>query len=199
MNDLYVKFLEYLPFYGAKIDKQKKSIRHEMRELRGTLSLEQKQAAADSIFSKIESMTEFINAHTILIYWSTKNEVPTHNVVREWSKTKKILLPSVDGSHLKIKPYVSAHNMKVGQLGIMEPDTDDVHEDEIDLVIVPAVAFDNSLNRLGRGKGFYDKYFHKHHIPKIGVGYDFQLVNEIPVMTSDAKMNKVVTPSKSIG
>jgi 5-formyltetrahydrofolate cyclo-ligase len=198
MKDLYVKIIEFLPFYGAKIDKQKKRIRHEMRELRGSLSLEQKQAASDSIFNKIESMSEFKDARTILIYWSTKNEVPTHDVVRSWSKTKKILLPSVDGSHLKIKPYVSEHNMKQGNLGIMEPDTHDTYEDDIDLVIVPAVAFDNDLNRLGRGKGFYDKYFHRHDVYKIGVGYDFQLVNKIPAMTTDAKMDKVVTPNRMI-
>jgi 5-formyltetrahydrofolate cyclo-ligase len=199
MNDIYVKLIEYLPFYGSIIYKQKKRIRREMREMRGALTLEDKEQAADLIFEKIESMEEFRNAQNILIYWSTKNEVPTHRVVRKWSSYKQILLPSVEGSKLTIKPYLSEHLMKTGALNIMEPDTDQVHLDSIDMVIVPAVAFDNDLNRLGRGKGFYDRFFHKIHVTKIGIGYDFQLVDKIPAMTSDAKMDRIVTPNKTIG
>jgi 5-formyltetrahydrofolate cyclo-ligase len=195
MSSTFPEWVKYLPIIGSRIDRKKGVIRKEMRDLRRSLSTPQKQDAANQIFAKIELMPEFISSDTVLIYWSTKNEVPTHDFIRKWSETKKILLPSVKHSKLEIKPYYSNTKMKEGDLGIMEPDTDEVHEGSIHIVIVPGLAFDKKLNRLGRGKGFYDRYFHKMEVVKIGVGYDFQMVAEVPAFSKDQKMNKIVTPS----
>ena len=65
----------------------------------------------------------------------------------------------------------------------------------IDLVIVPGVAFDKNKNRLGRGKGYYDRFLEKIDAPKIGVGFDCQLIEKLPVEKFDVRMNKVVVPS----
>ena len=64
---------------------------------------------------------------------------------------------------------------------------------EIELIIVPAVAFDRNGNRLGRGKGFYDRLLQTTSATKIGVGYDFQLIEEIPAEPHDIPMDMVIT------
>ena len=76
--------------------------------------------------------------------------------------------------------------------GIMLP------ENEIDLIIVPGVAFDRQRNRLGRGKGFYDRLLSTLNVPKIGISYDFQLKDQIPVEPFDRKMDLIITEKEII-
>ena len=94
-----------------------------------------------------------------------------------------------------IKPFSTKEELKQGSLGIWEPDTQKEYLNSIDLVIVPGVAFDRDKSRLGRGKGYYDRYFINKRIVKIGVCFDFQLLESIPIDSFDIKMDKVVTNS----
>ena len=70
---------------------------------------------------------------------------------------------------------------------------------EIDLIVVPAVAFDKTGLRLGRGGGYYDKFLKKHaRAMLIGVGYDFQLVDQVPAERHDQKVHRIILPSQTI-
>ena len=155
------------------------------------------QSEADIIFNKIESLPEFKAATTILMYWSTPDELPTHQIVRKWSYNKIIILPSViNENEMEFKRYFAIGKMKKGNLGIEEPDSIESYKGKFDLVIVPGVAFDRKGNRLGRGKGYYDKFLSETKILKIGVGLSFQLLEYIPVTRVDIKMDKIVTVSE---
>jgi len=70
---------------------------------------------------------------------------------------------------------------------------DEIFEGKIDLVIVPGIAFDWQKNRLGRGKGFYDRFFEKNNLLKIGVCFDFQFLETVPHSKHDIKMDIIVT------
>ena len=83
-------------------------------------------------------------------------------------------------------------------LGIWEPNLTETFEGNIDLVVVPGVAFDTKKNRLGRGKGYYDRFFKKKRTIKIGVGFDFQLINSVPVNSWDKRLDMIITPSTTI-
>ena len=93
---------------------------------------------------------------------------------------------------------VFEEQLRRGQLGIWEPETNENYKGIVDLVIVPGIAFDLAGNRLGRGKGYYDRFFSELEIPKWGVAFDFQLLPIIPISENDIKMDKVFTPSKLI-
>jgi len=80
-------------------------------------------------------------------------------------------------------------------LGISEPDLDKIFEGKIDLVIVPGIAFDWQKNRLGRGKGYYDRFFETNQLLKIGVCFDFQLIETVPNSEHDICMDIIITPS----
>ena len=84
--------------------------------------------------------------------------------------------------------------MKEGAFHILEPANGICcNPGKIELIVVPAIAFDRKGNRIGRGKGYYDRLLKKASCPKIGVGYHFQLFDEIPAEPHDVPMNAIVT------
>jgi 5-formyltetrahydrofolate cyclo-ligase len=184
--------------YPEKISTEKKEIRRKIRELKKQLTEFQKQLEANTVFDKIESLPEFKAAKSILLYWSTPDELPTHKIIKKWIDNKQIVLPTVHGDDLVLKSYCSNGALKQGALGIWEPDSQEDYTENIDLVIVPGVAFDQTKNRLGRGKGYYDRYFMNNNSTKIGVAFDCQFLSEVPSSELDVKMDKVITASNSI-
>ena len=174
---------------------EKELIRERIKKKKQQLTDKEKEIEAANVFEKIEALPEFINAHNIMIYWSMPDELPTHDFIIRWSKKKTMLLPVVKGEDMLIKPFSTKEELKQGSLGIWEPDVQKEYLNSIDLVIVPGVAFDRDKSRLGRGKGYYDRYFINKRIVKIGVCFDFQLLESIPIDSFDIKMDKVVTNS----
>ena len=188
-------FISYLFEKNCNVTSEKELIRERIKKKKQQLTDKEKEIEAANVFEKIEALPEFINAHNIIIYWSMPDELPTHNFIIRWSKKKTMLLPVVKGEDMLIKPFSTKEELKQGSLGIWEPDTQKEYLNFIDLVIVPGVAFDRDKSRLGRGKGYYDRYFINKRIVKIGVCFDFQLLKSIPIDSFDIKMDKVVTNS----
>jgi 5-formyltetrahydrofolate cyclo-ligase len=93
-----------------------------------------------------------------------------------------------------------ATDIVTGKFGLREPveSCAEISLDKFDLVLVPALAFDLQGNRLGRGRGFYDRLLDKASGVKCGVGYDFQLLEKIPAEPHDARMNFILTPARCV-
>ncbi len=181
-----------------EIKAEKNRIRNEIMNLKAGLADSGKKNQSDIVFGKIELLPEFIMAETVFLYWSLPDELPTHAFAEKWSNKKKIVLPAVVGNEIVLKVFISENEMKTGALNISEPDTSENYSGKIDLIIVPGIAFDRNKNRLGRGKGFYDRFFKKDLMTKIGVGFDFQLKDSIPTDEFDVPMSKVITPYETI-
>lgn len=177
---------------------QKKVIRQHIRELKNGLSPLQKQTQADAVFGKIELLAQFQKANNIFIYWSLIDELPTHSFIGKWCDKKQFLLPAIVGNEMVLKQYSASDPLSKGLHGIMEPDSLLNFNGEIELGIIPGIAFDEHKNRLGRGKGYYDRFFSDNQSLKIGVCFDFQLLETIPVSLHDVKMDKIVSPTKIV-
>lgn len=177
---------------------EKQKIRNYIRQRKEVVSETDKSLDAQRVFDKIELLPEFEEAQTILLYWSMPDELSTHNFIVKWSKRKQILLPVVKDDDMLIKSFSGKEDLKRSTYGIWEPDSQKEYMSKIDLVIAPGIAFDKNKSRLGRGKGYYDRFFINKRIVKIGVGFDFQLLESIPVNQFDIKMDKIITPSFSI-
>ena len=151
------------------------------------------QASAD-VLNRLEAHPVFQQAHTILIYHSLPDEVNTHDFIRKWSAHKQILLPVVIGDDLELRRYTGSADLKKGAYGIEEPVGEPFTDyDSIDLAIIPGVAFDTHGNRLGRGKGYYDRLLPRlPHTYKIGICFPFQLLEEIPTEALDVRMDEVL-------
>ncbi len=147
------------------------------------------------IFNKVEQLEIFQNAKNILLFWSIKNEVYTHDFIKKWLGKKSIFLPVTLKEELKIREYKGKMKLiKRSTITLSEP-TDGPYIDinDIDLVIVPGLAFDLSNNRLGYGKGYYDKLLKGTRAYKAGVCFSFQLLATIPATEQDQKMDIVIT------
>lgn len=176
----------------------KKEIRKQIKIKRLAIEQETKLIDAKTVFSRLESIEAFIKAQHILFYHSLPDELPTIEFLDKWSDIKQIYLPRVNGDNLDILAY-NKDKLESGAFDIEEPSGDEIVESSIiDIIIVPAVAFDANCNRLGRGKGFYDRLLKNSTALKIGVGYDFQLIVEIPVEPHDVAMDIVITPNNLI-
>jgi len=142
-------------------------------------------------------LPEFAESKVILAYWSMDDEVFTHDFIIKHYNEKKIILPVVKGDVLELKEFTGLSNLKKDDVfGIEEP-IGEVFQDleTIDMIIVPGVAFDNKLNRMGRGKAYYDKLLKTTNALKVGVCFDFQMVETVPVDQFDIKMDMVLFDS----
>lgn len=183
---------------NESIISEKEKIRNEIKNLKKNLTEEEKIISATAVFRKIESRSEFINSKTILLYWSMPDELPTHDFIKKWCNTKSILLPVVKGRHMTIRPFSTEDSLIMGNWSVMEPKTGHDYLKLVDLVIVPGIAFDRKKRRLGRGKGYYDRYFKDKRLEKWGICYDFQIYENIPTASFDIHMNKIFSPSETI-
>ena len=172
---------------------EKSEIRRNMRRLRSMLSDLEKEQAAAEVFSQLENTAAFMMADNILIYHSLPDELQTITFLKKWKGRKHFFLPRVNGVNLDLLPYIESE-LERGAYDIEEPTGSNLaNVEDIDLMIIPAVAFDKRGNRLGRGKGFYDRLLATSKSTKIGVGYEFQLMDEIPCETHDVPMDFVIT------
>ncbi len=172
----------------------KTEIRRGMRERNRSMDEKGRQAAASRIFGRVENLELFRKAHTVALFSALKDEPATDDVLQRWALQRRIVLPRVEGEDMEFYDY-RPEQMAGGSFGIMEPQQGTPCDPaEIDLIIVPGVAFTPSGCRLGRGRGYYDKYLSRKDFraAKIGVCYLHQLVDELPTEPHDVKMDCVV-------
>lgn len=176
----------------------KYDIRNKIKSLRAVLGSAERELASESVFNRLESSAAFQLAEKILMYHALPDELETRNFLKKWNDQKKFFLPRVNGVNLEILPYDESR-LEIGSFHIEEPKGDDIYPvEEIELIIVPGVAFDRKGRRLGRGKGFYDRLLATTKATKIGVGYEFQIVDEIPSEAHDVPMDMVLTEHTTI-
>ena len=173
----------------------KKELRRQIKQLKAMTPAAVREVEADMVFDKIRSMHVWQQAQHILCYWSLPDELPTHEAVNRWlADGKNIYLPRVKGDDLEIVPYLGPESLDDNnRFHIGEPVGEAVDASCLELMIVPAVALDRQRNRLGRGKGFYDRLLSTTTCPTIGVACGFQLVDEVPVEPHDRPLDYVVT------
>ncbi|MCM1111098.1 MAG: 5-formyltetrahydrofolate cyclo-ligase [Clostridium sp.] len=176
----------------------KSDIRRHVAASKTLLSDEEKISAAEQLFNRLEQLAGFIVADNILVYNSLPDELPTRRFIDKWNGRKRFFLPRVNGVNLDILPYEKSR-LHLGAFQIEEPDGDELTPvDQIEVVIVPGIAYDRCGNRVGRGKGFYDRLLRDTRALKIGIGYDFQFFDELEADPHDVAMDIVVTDKRCV-
>lgn len=173
----------------------KKELRKQIRAAKKAVPFYEKCSRSAPIMRQVEELPQFQESQTILLYWSMEDEVQTHDFVNRWYKEKTLLLPCVDGNDLRLRQYTGPECLKEGeQFGIGEPTGPEYTTlDTVQMIIVPGVAFDRSGNRMGRGRGFYDRLLKSTpRAYKVGVAFNFQMVDHVPIEDFDVPMNAVI-------
>ena len=172
----------------------KKEIRKEISERKKEFSEDELKQMSQKLMDGLEENVIFKCAKTVMIYYSLPDEVYTHEFLEKWYRDKTILLPVVSGDNIILKVYNGKDFIAKGAYNIGEPQGEEFRcLTDIDMVIVPGVAFDNRGNRLGRGKGYYDRLLKQVRTFKVGVCFDFQLYEDIPTDELDVPMDEVWT------
>ena len=177
----------------------KNDIRNQIKSRKGLISQTEKAYAAKCVFDRLEQSAAFLLAENVLLYHSLPDELSTHEFLDKWGTRKHFFLPRVNGVNLDILPY-DRSKIALGSFHIEEPTGDNTANiNDIELIIVPGIAYDRRGNRIGRGKGYYDRLLCSTSATKIGVGYDFQLIGEdIPSEEHDVAMDIVITDRRRL-
>ncbi len=176
----------------------KERIRIRVKTQKSMLSDQEKESAAAAAFELLERHASFLMAENILMYHSLPDEISTHRFIEKWSGRKHFYLPRVNGVNLDILPYDKS-TLRYGAFHIEEPSgSDTANISDIELIVVPGVAYDRQGNRVGRGKGYYDRLLASTKATKIGMAYDFQLIDEIDAESHDVKMDIIITDKSVI-
>jgi 5-formyltetrahydrofolate cyclo-ligase len=174
----------------------KADIRQEIRRRKAACPDRQKAALSHTVISLLQAMPQWQQAKTVLLYHSLPDEVCTHDlVIHACQAGKQVLLPVVVGDNLELREYKDEGRLAEGCFHIMEPKGEAFTDFEaITLAVIPGVAFTKNGQRLGRGKGFYDRL-----LPllkkayKVGICWPFQLVEDIPCEPHDILMDAIIT------
>ena len=178
----------------------KQNLRQDMKEKRNNLTEDEKSCAAANCLSELRELPEFMDADWIYAYIACRNELETKPIILWCLRNgKHIAVPKVHGDKMYFYEITSLEDCKPGAFGILEPVGEEKDRiAEPGFMLVPGLAFDREKNRLGYGGGFYDKYIDMHEgLKTAALGYDFQLVEKIPVESHDKKMDYIVIGSVS--
>ena len=178
----------------------KKMTRNTIKEMRLALKKEEVMECSKACVSKVLQFPELIEAKTVCVYMPTGNEIDTTEIIRYCKENgKRLAAPRVNGDTMEFYYFTDETDMEQGAYAIWEPTGTEAVEDEESLVIMPGVAFDLSCNRIGYGKGYYDRYLSAHpHMKKVALAYDFQIVGRIKREVHDVRPDVVVTESRVI-
>lgn len=178
----------------------KKMTRNTIKEMRLALKKEEVMECSKACVSKVLQFPELIEAKTVCVYMPTGNEIDTTEIIRYCKENgKRLAAPRVNGDTMEFYYFTDETDMEQGAYDIWEPTGTEAVEDEESLVIMPGVAFDLSCNRIGYGKGYYDRYLSAHpYMKKVALAYDFQIVGRIKREVHDVRPDVVVTESRVI-
>ena len=181
------------------VKERKEILRKEILDRRKKLKEEEIKELSRKVVENLKKLKCFKKAKTLLLYYPVKGEVDIRPLFEELLKEGKILLlPKVsDEGELYAVEVRDLNVLKKGAFGIPEPVGGRIFKPEkVDFVAVPGVAFDPKGNRLGMGKGFYDRFLPRVKGCKVGIAYDFQLLKQVPTEGHDVKVDYVVTPTQ---
>lgn len=185
--------------------KMKDRLRKSIEKKRNTLSTSEVLEKSSRIKKRIFEMDLFRDAQTILFYVSYGNEVYTHDMIKESiSLGKTVVVPKsvTKNNALILSQLTDWNNLEVGAYTILEPKQESIEQvdvESIDLIIIPGVVFDESGNRIGHGKGYYDRLLNdSRNIPSVGLAFEFQIVEDIKSEQHDEKIDIIVTEDRMV-
>lgn len=171
---------------------EKRLLRDEIRRRKALCSADERARQSAWVVEQLRREPLFAAAHCVMLYWPLPDEPDLRPLIDEALRTKRVMLPVVAGDDVLPVELTATTAWRRGAFGIMEPQGN-ACEATIDVVIVPGVAFDGAGRRLGRGRGYYDRFLATiAPVPTIGVAFDFQIVPHVPCAAHDVPMHKII-------
>jgi len=181
----------------------KAELRKQVLEVRKSMTLKEHDELSKIVFDKVVALPEFEQSRNLFIFIAYNNEVETKLLIKYALATgKTVCVPCLkEGNHMIAVEIRSWDGLKKNKYGILEPvdETNETSKAAIDTAVIPGSVFDEKRNRIGYGKGCYDKFLKNTKIKKIALAFDFQVLDKVPSDCDDVKMDMIVTPTRIIG
>lgn len=189
------------------LSRTKSQLRKEYTFIRESMEQSDVDRLSEKIISTVVKLPVYQKAETVMLYLNFKNEVDSIKMIEECFKQgKKVALPYCIKEGTRIVPTELRdieNDIEELNMGYLQPKKECIRPisiDEIDLIIVPGIAFDKRCYRLGFGAGYYDRFLNNLHlsIPTIGVCYDYQIIHSIPNEPHDVPLDFIITEKRII-
>ena len=174
----------------------KQQLRQQLLQARHDIPDHERQAKSNMIRERLLGLPDVINAATIFCFISFADEVDTHALIRRLQQQGKIIVvpKTLPGGKMAAILLKSWDSLETDSFGILVPGSSEPYPSGIDTCLTPGVGFSPTGQRLGYGRGYYDNWFAEHRVGcKIGIGYDCQVRQHIPVDETDVTLDKIVT------
>lgn len=177
------------------METEKKTIRKQYKSIRNNMAPGQVKELSERICANVIASPQFLEAERIFAYYPLENEVDVRKIVREaWRQGKQVAFPRVSGEEMFYFEASDFLKLHPGTFGVMEPVETYPVEWESGLMLVPGVAFDRKGNRMGFGKGYYDRYLSEHPgCTRMGIAYECQVGDQIPAEETDMPLHYLAT------
>ena len=174
---------------------KKKALRKIIKVRVSAISANERQNREEILHNNLFSMPEFLAAESVMLFANLPDEIDTFSLIDKcFAMGKKVFLPVINGDEMTACEFNGDY--KIGKYGIKEPVTPNsslLTPHSIDFILVPGVAFSPNGYRLGRGKGYYDKFLSKYsNLFTVGVCFREQFYLDIPTEPHDIPMHKVI-------
>lgn len=178
---------------------EKSSLRKLLLGRRDNLSADFMSIASKQIRKNLKKIEAYREAQTIACYYSIGSEVKTQDIIQEIiSEGKTLALPKIDNGMLVFYNVKKFEDLEEGEFGIMEPKQNCPVVTKFDIILVPAVAMTRKGQRLGYGRGFYDRFLAGKNITSVALTYSRLIVKNIPRSNTDVPIHWVVTEDQVI-
>ena len=182
----------------------KETIRRTILGKRNVMSVHEIREKSKAISQALFKREEFLKAKTVCVYIGFGSEVRTDEIIEQCALLgKKVVVPAMTNELGDLEPaeFLGFDKLKKTFFGIQEPfPAKKIPIEEIDLVVAPGVAFDTQKNRVGFGKGYYDRFLARlaHNVPIIALAFELQIVESIEPTPNDIKMTRIITEKRLI-
>lgn len=179
------------------VQKKKAEIRRKILQKRDGLGEEDATRLCRNIEKRLFKEEHFRKAKVVAFYLPIKSEVDTRKMIELVMKEKEVVVP-VTNDHVEMVKFTGFEKLKKGKYGVLEPKEKIPTSREPEVIIIPGACFGLCMHRIGYGKGYYDKYLRTSAAYRIGICYDFQVLEKLPKHEDDERMDLIVTDKRKI-
>lgn len=177
----------------------KEEIRQLVRQQKRAMEEKEISVYSEKIIKQVEKMAIWKKSQWIFTYISYNQEVATQNYLWDWIQSgKKVAVPKIVDGEMTFIQLLEPQQLQAGYQGIIEPAYGSCVDGKEALILMPGLAFDLQMHRIGYGGGFYDRYLKKWGKADsylLALAFDFQVFEEIPYEDFDQKVDAIVTPN----
>ena len=178
----------------------KNQIKESVLEKRNSLSKQEVFERSKKIEKNLIDIDNYKKSKVVMFFVSFNSEVNTHDMIKNSLKNKTVVIPKLINKDIEPSVIIDFDSLIAGKFGILEPiEIMKIAYKNIDLILVPGIVFDKEGHRIGYGFGYYDKFLRKApKAIKIGLAFDFQVIDKIPREMHDMPVDLIVTDERVI-